>query len=136
MLKEAVISALQARFGDVVSINAESREFAVFAARHPDVGDVVIDDDGEELIVSVGTITHGHFGSYEDGLSEAAHHSVIVEDLIGFLDDLFADRVLLFAAAWGGGWSLIEDVDEKKLHSPRRRWFKWSGPMAFKGELN
>src|SRR5690606_31972051 len=121
MLKEAVINALKAQFGDSVVINAESSEFAVFGARHSDVGNVVIKEDGNELIVSVGRITHGHFGSYEGTLSEAEHHDVIINTLFAFLHDLFADKVLLFTATWGGGWSLIEDVGEKKLLSPRRR---------------
>ena len=136
MLKDAIITALTSRFGHEVMIAPTSKEFAVFTAKHPEVGDVVIDEDGDELIVSVGNITHGHFGSYESGLSEVEHQAAIAYDLIAFLDDLFADRVLLFTATWGGGWTLIEDVEERKLHSPRRRWFKWSGPIDFNAVSN
>ena len=92
MLKETVIAALEAHFGAEVILTPSSREFASFDAKHPDVGNVVIEDDGKELIVSVGNIHHGHFASYEDGLSAAEHEAVIVDQLIGFLLDLFADK--------------------------------------------
>ncbi len=133
MLKETIIAALKTHFGAQVRLAPESREFASFEAKHPSVGDVVIEDDGMELIVSVGNITHGHFGSYEDGLSEAEHEKVIANHLVGFLEELFADRCLLFKASWGGGWTPVEDVQEKKLRSPRRQWFKWSGPIDLNG---
>ena len=136
MLRDTVIAALTERFGALVKIAPFSKEFGVFDARHPDVGDVVIEDDGEELIVSVGSITHGHFGSYDDGLSMHQHEAVIADQLLGFLEDLFADKVLLFKATWGGGWALVEDVSEKKLLSPTRQWFKWSGPIDFNKTSN
>lgn len=129
MLKETVIAALEEKFGSKVRLDGSSREFAAFDARHPLVGEVVVEDDGTELTVSVGSITHGHFGSYEDGLSAAEHEAVIADQLVGFLEDLFADKYLLYKARWGGGWIPVEEVSEKKLRSRYRQWFKWSGPI-------
>ena len=131
MLSHAVSTALMERFGDKVRIDLSSTQFASFEPKHPDVGSVIIEEDGNELIVFVGNITHGHFGSYEDSLSPAEHEAVIIHELIGFLEDLFEDRYLVFKGRWGGGWAPVEDVTEKKLHSRRRRWFKWSGPLDF-----
>lgn len=136
MLKETVITALEAHFGAKVILTPSSREFASFEAKHPDVGNVVIEDDGHELIISVGNIHHGHFASYEDGLSEAEHEAVIVDQLIGFLVDLFADNYLLFKAWWGGGWTPVEKVADSKLRSGNRQWFKWSGPIDFNKNPN
>ena len=136
MLKETVIAALREHFGSDVNLTPCSKEFASFDAKHPEVGNVVIEDDGNELIVSVGNITHGHFGSYDDGSSAGEHEAVIAEDLIGFLEDLFADKYLLFTATWGGGWFLLDDIPEKKLRSRYRRWFKWSGPIDFDKKPN
>ena len=136
MLKETVIAALEAHFGAEVILTPSSREFASFDAKHPDVGKVVIEDDGKELTVWVGNIHHGQFASFEDGLSEAEHEAVIVDQLIGFLVDLFADNYLLFKARWGGGWTPVEEVADSKLRSRYRQWFKWSGPIDFNKNPN
>ncbi len=130
MLKETVSDALRKSFGDAVHIDSKSKDFAIFAPKHPSVGKVVIEEDYGELIVSVGDITHGHFGSYESGLSEEQHAKVISDDLVDFLQSLFADQVLLFKARWGGGWTLLENEENRRL-SPNRQWFKWSGPVNF-----
>jgi hypothetical protein len=136
MLKETVIAALEAHFGAMVTLTPSSRDFASFEAKHPDVGNVVIEDNGTELVVSVGNIHHGHFASYEDGLSAAEHEAVIVDQLIGFLVDLFADKYLLFKARWGGGWTPVEEVAERKLRLRNRKWFRWSGPIDFNTNPN
>lgn len=136
MLKQKVSETLRNTFGDVVRLDFESRDFAVFAAKHPSVGDVVIEENYGELIVFVGNITHGHFGSYEADLSEAEHVAVITQNLVGFLQHLFDDKYLLFKAPWGGGWTLPEHVKERKLKSRSRQWFKWSGPVDFSKNSN
>lgn len=106
-----------------------SNDFAIFKAKNHDVGDVVIEEDGNELIVFVGNITHGHFGSYESGLSEAEHEEVVAESLVDFLVELFADEILLFKSDWKGGWARREMVNEKDLLFPETEWFAWSGPI-------
>ena len=136
MLKETVIRAFQSKFGSNVKITPSSKQFAVFDAKHPEVGCVVIEEDGTELLVTVGNITHSHFGSYDDDLSDREHEAVITDNLIAFLEGLFTDKYLLFKARWGGGWVPVENVSERKLRSPRRQWFKWSGPVDFRNNPN
>jgi hypothetical protein len=136
MLKEIVSERLKETFGSAVYIDLESQDFAVFAAKHPTVGDVIITENYDELIVSVGTITHGHFASYESGLTEAEQATAITYDLVNFLQGLFADRYLLFKASWGGGWVPVEEVVDKKLRSPKRKWFKWSAPIDVNNDFN
>lgn len=136
MLKETVIAALVEHFGQDVLLTPSSDTFASFAAKHLEVGNVVIQDDKTELIVSVGNITHGHFGSYEDGMSDEEHEAEVTSQLLEFLDNLFSDRYLLFKARWGGGWTLAEEVEESKLRSKNRQWFKWSGPIEFDKTLD
>jgi hypothetical protein len=131
MLRDSVGEKLQETFGSAVHINSASHDFAVFPAKHPSVGEVTIREDDNELIVSLGDITHGHFGSYVVGLTETEHAAVISQVLINFLQDLFADRYLLFKATWGGGWTLRDNVSDEKLRSSHRQWFRWSGPIDF-----
>ena len=42
MLKEKVIDALKQEFGAKVELEPTSRNFAIFDAKHPDVGNFVI----------------------------------------------------------------------------------------------
>jgi hypothetical protein len=69
-------------------------------------------------------------------LSATEHEAVIVDQLIGFLEDLFSDKYLLFKAWWGGGWTPVEEVFEKKLRASKRQWYKWSGPINFNKNPN
>ena len=136
MLKETVTKSLTDRFGESVTLNPTSTSFAGFTAKHPAVGNVSIAQDGNELIVSVGDITHGHFASYEDNLSEKEHETVIALELIDFLADLFDDKILLFKARWGGGWSRVEYGFKENFITGRRTWFNWSGPIDPKDVLS
>ena len=130
-VQTCALPILEARFGPDVELTPSSKEFASFDAKHPEVGDVTIIDDGDELTVYVGNIAHGHFGSYEDGLSAAEHEAFIADELINFLVELFADEYLLFKSKWSGGWARREVVTESEMRSPKTHWFKWSGPIDF-----
>ena len=129
MLKETVIKALRDKFGDSVIVDAMSAQFASFPAKHPDVGSVSIEENGSELTIYVGDITHGHFGSYEPNLSDEEHGVVIASEVVDFLADLFADKYLLFSARWGGGWSRVEDGFADNFLTGKKKWFIWSGPI-------
>ena len=129
MLKNSVIEILSSRYGSAVKIDADARDFAIFVAKHPEVGDVVVEDDGEELIVSIGNITHGHFGSYEPGLTQEQREAEIAQSLADFLDDMFADRYYLHRSKWSGGWTHADLIKKSDLQSPKVRWFRWSGPV-------
>jgi hypothetical protein len=102
---------------------------AVFPGIHPGIRGVSIYDDGEELTVSIDDLTHGHFAAYDSGLSETERDQRIVEEVVEFLEALFADRVAVWGQAnVGGGWYRIDrggvgrqaDVPE----------FVWSGPRS------
>ncbi len=129
MLIETVIKSLTDRFGELLVLNPTPTAFVGFNPKHTAVGNVLIEQEGNELIVFVGDITHGHFGSYEDDLSEDERETVIASELVDFLADLFDDKILLFKARWGGGWSRLEDGFKENLVTGRRTWFNWSGPI-------
>ncbi len=69
----------------------------MFPAVHPAVGNLEIYDDGNELTLVAGNFTHGHFSNYDENLSVDQKESAIVDAVVSFLEDLFADRVVL----WG-----------------------------------
>jgi len=129
MLKEKVLNSLLHHFNDV-TVDRKSKYFAIFPAKHPEVGEVRIEEDGSELILYIGEITHGHFGSYEPGLSEQEHSEIIVESVTDFLRDLFADEYYLFRGDQSGGWARLDMVKESDMRSRNMRWYKWSGPIT------
>ncbi|MFT3745289.1 MAG: hypothetical protein QM785_13475 [Pyrinomonadaceae bacterium] len=129
MLKETVFNALVEEFGDAVESTSDSIAFAEIKAKHPAVGNVSVQDDGTEITLFIGDITHGHFGSYEDDLSEEEHERVIAESLVEFLSDLFEDKYFLYTSRHSGGWARFDMVQESDMQSPNTQWFKWSGPI-------
>ena len=133
MMKEAVIAALEAKFGAEVTLTPASRDFASFEAKHPEVGNVVIEDDGTELTVSVGNIHHGYFGSYEVNLSDEEREAAIARDIVEFLTDLFDDKYLLYKSRWGGGWRRVEEGFKRTMLPGKKSWYKWSGPVHLDG---
>jgi hypothetical protein len=135
-LKETTIDFLVKRFGGDVKIDSESTEFARFDPKHPDVGGVVVEEDASELIVYIGGITHGHFGSYNSGLSEAEHQKIIAQDLVDFLVDLFADGYFLFKSERSGGWTHRDLISDEDMESPQTEWFLWSGPILRDAQSN
>jgi len=135
VLKETVIQSLVEKFGPSVTLDPVSPIFATFPAEHPAVGDVLIEEDGNEITVFIGNITHGHFGSYEEKLSSDEHEAVIALNVTEFLAELFGDKILLFTARWGGGWSRVEDGMNESILSGKKTWFKWSGPISSAGVL-
>lgn len=129
MLKEAIIGALKKAFGDEVRIDKYSDIFAKFDGKHPSVGDLTLGLDSEELIVSIGDITHGHFGSYLAAATDADPEEAVAESVVGFLNDLFDDKYLLFKSEGSGGWARDDMIEDSDMRSPNVRWFKWSGPI-------
>ena len=91
----------------------------IFPAAHPEVGDVEIHDNGADIIVSIGRLTHEHFPV--DG-----------DDVIVFLEQLFADRIELFCSGSRGGWRPRGPKPRGRISKFLfgRRTYVWSGPLA------
>ncbi len=97
MIAETLRQELAARF-PILRIVAESADGADLTtpARHPDVGDVSISDDGTEATPSIGSFGHSHFSDYRDDISKSMRVEAIVDDVLAFLGMLYSDRVLLW----------------------------------------
>jgi hypothetical protein len=128
MITEKLIPRLEARFPDrSMKLGASPEAIAVFAAVHPDVGDVQIFDDGSEVTLVAGNFTHGHFSDFDSKSADEAEEN-IVESVIEFLERLFADQVVLWGSHRGsGGWYDRERGRSEFANGPR---YVWSGPLA------
>jgi hypothetical protein len=112
---------------------------------HPAVGELTIDDDGEELTVCVGRVFHDHFfpaaTERREGLDLTAS---IACDVAEFVADVLTDR-LFFAVHYcgdrvvsfesgivGEDWPSypIQPVSEPiPAYETRSRAYLWSGPI-------
>lgn len=131
MIRDHLLPALASRFPDrffVIGTFPDADVTLPFP--YEKIGPLEISDDGDEVTVFIGEVTHGHFGCYEESYSEEEMHRQIVENVMDFLDDLFADRVVLFRALGGrtGGWRTLASDQQ-----PKRFWFGeqflWSRPL-------
>lgn len=128
MITEKLLPRLQQRFsGRPLTLGLSPGPVAVFAAAHPDVGDVEIFDDGREVTLVVGKFTHGHFSDWvSKSPAEAEEH--IVASVIDFLERLFDDQVVLWGSHRGsGGWCNRDNPSVKFARGPV---FVWSGPLV------
>jgi hypothetical protein len=132
-VKEALLRRLASVLAHVpVRVPAEGDTLAIFPARHPEVGDVTVAANGEELVVMLGRFTHVHFASQDRALPPAARTEQVVSEAADFLEQLFADRIEFYGGPRGGGWRPRTGSKRGGLS----RWFfgrktyVWSGPLA------
>lgn len=105
-----------------------------FPPAHPDVGDLKIWDDGNEAIIEIGDISHGHFGWFTKQATQEDIEQEVAENILDFLEELFADNYLLWRSKSGqaGGWRHIRysSTDDwwSRLELDADK-FVWSGPI-------
>ena len=132
VIRDALLPVLRERFpGRGLREGAPPGPVAVFPPAHPEVGPVEIYDDGDEVSIFVGTITHLHIGPWTAGPEPVeCTPEAMAEDVASFLEDLFADRTLLWRSASGSGGSLPREGEcPLTLLGPGDETFVWSGPV-------
>ena len=127
MICDSLIPIRQGRFpGRGLKSGIPPEPCAIFPAMHPEVGDIQIYDDGDEITLVAGHFTHGHFSNYDD-LPLAVKEKIIAGNVVTFLDKLFSDHVVLWGSKkGGGGWRVVDqDSMDKTKHEKE---YVWSGP--------
>ena len=132
MLQDVLSAAIKQRFPEIEFTSHSPHGAAIVIwAKHSEVGDISIWDDGDEATVELGGITHGHVADYTPHTSEDQAFRLISEAVILFLERLFADRVLFWkTASGGGGWRVLQDQEFPQVRSdPGTQYYLWSGPL-------
>ena len=129
MISEKLFPRIQAEFSDRPMTIVGAR--VVFSAAHSEVGDLVVQDDGDEMTLFLGKFTHCHIGNHDDGLSVAEREERISDEVIGFLAQIFADQIEFFGNH-GSGNSRRRKPKPRSILSKLmfgRRTYVWSGPL-------
>jgi hypothetical protein len=130
MITEKLIAQLREHFPDrKVTFGAPPQPSAVFAAAHPEVGDLEIYDDGDEATIVFQIGGHHHFSPPASKSIDEMERE-IVEDVVQFLTRLFANRIVIW---WGptrqSGWVFREKLADKSFKRPNAPLYVWSGPL-------
>lgn len=133
MIRDVLVPTLEARFpGRSMRLGRAAEATIIFPAMHPGVGDVSIWDDGDEVTVAVGDITHGHFNPYDGSLTDTQVAQNVTEMVIDFLDALFTNRVVLWCSKdrRSGGWRVMDQPVTTAPLDLTGDVFVWSRPLA------
>lgn len=90
MLATHITEALHSAFPEVAFVlSCPPGPVATLDGPCAELSPLQIFDDGDEATIYLGTITHGHLGCYDEGISEDKRHKQIADDVIDFVRDLF-----------------------------------------------
>jgi len=130
-LSQKLIPRLLARFpGRSVCLHQGRQPVATFPAAHPEVGELQIHDDEEELTIYVGQLTHGHFSpnNYQEPLQKREEE--VINRVMEFLDAVFNDQVEFWSAGNRDGWNWNLPGEDPIMPRPDARRYVWSGPVT------
>jgi len=131
MIAEKLIPRLREDFPTVnMTFGVPPAAVIVILAAHPDVGDIEIIDDGNELTIVAGNFTHGHFSDFRSTSSDEAEKNII-DDVVHFLERLFADEIVLWGSRSSqGGWYDRTRAKGTKVSGRTGPLYVWSGPIT------
>jgi hypothetical protein len=145
-IEDVLLAALIERFGDRgLRTGTPPEPIAVFAPKHPEVGEVSVSalavgpsSIGETVsaTVAIGEIIVDSFRNFDSHLSLGQKAERVTKDIVRFLEELFADRLLFWKATdyrGGGGWrerGSSGHTDPLVLDDRTYRTYLWSAPLA------
>ena len=134
MIAQKLLSCLKekiSRFGIIEGMPPEP--IAIIPSVGPVVGPVLIYSHGDELVCIIKGITHAHFSSHNETLTEEEHLTIIIETIVDFLENLVQDKILLWKTLDNrmNGWIILHTGEIPTLVK-EREYYVWSGPYVSK----
>lgn len=133
-LREALIPKLREAFPSMgIREDGPYEPLAVVPAKHPEVGDLVLQDGGDEITVYLGRITHRHFFAQDSEASADASVQAeqIAAEVTEYLRQLLADEIEFYGNGRSGG-ARSRSAKRRGFLSRLlfgRRTYLWSGPI-------
>jgi hypothetical protein len=130
MLREALIPQLESRFADCgLRVMDEGRTIAVIPAASKAVGDLTLLDDGDEVTLVLGDLTHDHFSVYDDSVSPEEAARRIAQQAVDFIQGFLDERRLLWVSPNGSsGFYEAPPAPVPLYVHADDRIYAWSGP--------
>ena len=136
-IRDVLVPMLVARFSDRgLRLGEPPDPIAVFPEVHREVGEVRIADRDSSADLAVGSIVYDHFFNpydQERGTDKAVEG--IANDVVRFLGELFADRLLMWRSVDGRtrGWRERGDAGHSTplvVDDREYSLYLWSGPLG------
>jgi hypothetical protein len=137
-IRDVLVPMLQERFPDRgLTLGDPQDPIASFPAAHPEVGPASVwEGSGSGADVAVGDVAHDHFfNPYEEERGTPEAMEGIARNVVRFLEELFADRLLMWRSVDGRtkGWRERGEaghtaplvVDDRAYHT-----YIWSRPLG------
>ena len=128
-ISDVLIPELRAKFADRgLRCGSSPDPIAVFPAQCEGLDDLKILDDGDEVTIYLGDVTHGHVNPYEEATTSEAAARWITTEVVEFLEELFEDRVVFWGIREGGsgGWQMSFNGDIPRSIPREAEVFVWS----------
>lgn len=137
-IRKLLFDTLRERYGDrpvELLEGGDEGPLARFRAAHPAVGDLQIHAGAYGVDVRIDDILHDSFHSYDAHLDEGERNRRLLNEVVRFLDELFADRLLFWKAAEGGGlgWrerGITGSFDPLVMDDRVYQVYLWSRPLG------
>lgn len=137
-IRDLLVDTIRHRYADRSVELVEGGErgpVARFPAAHPDVGDLHVDTGAFGVDVHIDDILHDSFHSYDAHLDDGERNQRLLSEVLRFLDELFADRLLFWKAAEGPGigWrerGVTGSFDPLVMDDRVYRVYLWSRPLG------
>jgi hypothetical protein len=94
-------------------------------------GELSIHDDGDEIPLFLGDITHCHFSQDYLGDGKYSPEAEMFEEAIEYLGDLLSDQVIFYRSQVGGSDGSIQRPSERQMEKVMAdcHCFVWSKPL-------
>ena len=133
MIRDYLLPAIKERFPhEPFSFDQPPKPIASLRSPCEALGGIEICDDGDEVTVyfvnATHGATHGHFGCYDEKLTEEQKEKEIASDVLEFLEALLKDRVVVwrFLGGMAGGWRVLPPEKQSPKPSFTKQQFLWS----------
>jgi hypothetical protein len=130
-IRDQLIPALKAKYGDTFEVGDPSEFIAMFPAKHEKVGRLMLYEAEDYLTYVIEHVAHDHiyFDNF-DGTYKPVYS--VVREAMQYVDELFDDRILMGLQKDLMGGTIIPlfaEDDPYAFMEPHYDYFVWSGPL-------
>lgn len=137
-IRDQLLPVLRAKYGDAFQEGDSTEFIALFPAKHEKVGRLMLYQEEDSLTYVIEHVAHDHiyFDNFDGTMKSVPS---IVREAMGFLDELFGDKLLMGIQKDLMGTVIIPlfVTDDPYAHmEPQYDYFLWSGPLPNPTEDN